>query len=127
MKKFDKFKEIKFDQIPSKYKESFTEQDAEEIYKEALRRVEWEKGEKWFEACSYEVVREEITSKLKGLAEAYFERQEIERKVNKIMGLIIKAVNNSYQKTNLKNKNKNHGKTSSFSGDCAEEKSLAEN
>ena len=93
--KIKKFREIKFDNIPLKYKGSFTEQDAEEIYKEALRRVEWKKGKEWLKVCSCEVIRKEITSKIRGLAEAYFKRQEKDKKVDKLMEIIMKATKNS--------------------------------
>ncbi len=100
MKKFDKFKEKKFDQIPSKYKDSFTKQEIEEIYSEVLRRVEWERGGEWLESCSDEKIKHEIISRIKGVAEAYFKRQGWETMVDKITELIIKAVNNPSQKIN---------------------------
>ncbi len=102
MKKFDKYKKIKFDYVPSKYKESFTEQEAEEIYSEALRRVEWEKGEEWLEDCSDEEIKQEIMSRIKGVAEAYFKRQAWEKMVDKIVELIVGAVNNPSKNKNPK-------------------------
>ena len=93
MGKLEKFRKLKF-HIAPKYKGIITEKEVEEIYNEILRRIEWDRGKDWIESRSDEVLKQEIISKGRELADLYFKRQEWEKFVDKLTELIFKAVNN---------------------------------
>jgi len=87
--KFEKYKKIELHSPPGKL---FTKKEANYIYKEAIRRVEWEMGKEWLNTHDDEEVVEIIIKKIKELAKVYFERQEQENLVDKIVELIVKNI-----------------------------------
>jgi len=92
--KFEKYKRIKF-LLDPKPGALFTKQEAKHIYAEAIRRVEWEMGEKWLNDIDDKEITEIIVKKAKEMAGIYFKRQAQNNAVDKITELIVKAVNKS--------------------------------
>ena len=95
--KFEKYKKIKLHLTPEAEK-LFTGKEADYIYAEVIRRVEWEFGEEWLSAHADKEVPEIITKKAKEVAEAYFQRQARDNFVDKLTELIEKAMNNQLGK-----------------------------
>jgi len=60
--KFEKYKKIELHSPPGKL---FTKKEANYIYKEAIRRVEWEMGKEWLNTHDDEEVVEIIIKKSK--------------------------------------------------------------
>lgn len=88
-KKLEKLREIKF-----KFDSPITtEQEGKEVFDEVLRRVEWERGEMWLESRSDKEIKQEIVSKIREVADAYFKRQAWEKMVDKLTESILRAVN----------------------------------
>ncbi len=90
--KFEKYKRIKFHSNPNQMS-GFTKQEAKHIYAEAIRRMEWEMGEKWLNDIDDKEITEIIMKKAKELAGIYFKRQAQDNSVDKIIELLKKAVN----------------------------------
>ena len=87
--KFEKYKRIKFHLSPDQMS-GFTKQEAEHIYAEAIRRVEWEMGEKWLNDINDKEITEIIVKKAKELAGVYFKRQA----EDKFVELLKKKIKN---------------------------------
>ena len=90
--KFEKYKRKRF-LLDPKPETGFTKEEAEHIYREAIRRVEWEMGEEWLNDIDDKEITEIIVKKSKELANIYFRRQAKDNAVDKITKLIVKAVN----------------------------------
>lgn len=88
-KKLEELRKIKFKFDP----QIITEQEGKEVFNEVLRRVEWERGEMWLESRSDEEIKQEIISKTREVADAYFKRQAWGKMVDKLTESILRAVN----------------------------------
>ena len=87
--KLEKYKRTKFHLNPDQAS-GFTKQEAEHIYAEAIRRVEWEMGEKWLNDIDDKEITEIIVKKAKELAGVYFKRQA----EDKFVELLKKKIKN---------------------------------
>ena len=85
--KFEKFKRMEFNLTPE-VKKLFSEQEGKYMHAEVVRRLEWEWGEEWLNAREDEEVTEIIIKKSKEVANAYFERKQRDRLVDKLAELI---------------------------------------
>jgi hypothetical protein len=95
--KFEKYKKIKLHLTPEVEK-LFTGKEADYIYAEVIRRLEWEFGEEWLSAHADEEVPEIITKKAKEVSNAYFQRKARDSFVEKLAELITKAMDNQSEK-----------------------------
>ena len=89
--KFEKYKRIKFYSTPEPGK-LFTKQEAEHIYAEAIRRVEWEMGKKWLNDLNDKEITKIIIKKSREVADVYYKRQAQDNLVNKITELIVRSI-----------------------------------
>lgn len=89
--KFEKYKRTKFHSNPDQTS-GFTKQEAEHIYKEAIRRVEWEMGEKSLNEIDDKEINEIIVKKSEELAGIYFKRQAEDKFVDKFVELLKKKI-----------------------------------
>jgi len=86
---FEKYKRIRFHLNPGAGR-LFTKQEAEHIYAEAIRRVEWEMEKKWLNDIDDKKITEIIVKKVKELARIYFKRQAQDKFVDKVVELLQK-------------------------------------
>ena len=91
--KLEKYKRTKFHLNPDQAS-GFTKQEAEYIYAEAIRRVEWEMGEKWLNDINDKEITEIIVKKTEELARIYFKRQAEDKFVDKFVELLKKKIKN---------------------------------
>ena len=91
-KKFEKYKKLKLC-FPPGTEKLFTQEEAEHIFAEVIRRVVWETGEEWLNAHAGEEVNQIIIKKAREVAEAYFKRQEKEKLIDKIADILMENLN----------------------------------